>query len=82
MDVVHAGADLIGILKVLEGVEQLHVRARGFDGDHIGIHVGNRCNDVVELRIAHMGVDLRFVAHATHGNAEGLHGPVQVLLPL
>jgi LysR family transcriptional regulator for metE and metH len=34
---------------VIECIEQLHVRARGFNGDHIGVHVGNRCNDVVEL---------------------------------
>ncbi len=36
VDVVHAGADLVGVLEVLEGVQQLHVRARGLERDGVG----------------------------------------------
>ena len=41
MDVVHAGADFIGVGKFGKGVQKLHVRARGFDGDHVGVQRGH-----------------------------------------
>ena len=82
MNVIDARADLVRILEVVERVEQLHVGARGLDRDHVGIHVGDRRDDVVELRIAHVGVDLRLVRHAVGGDAERFDGPVEVFLPL
>ena len=81
MDVVDAGADLVGVLVPPEGVEQFHPRARRFDRDHVGIHGADGVDDVVELRVAHMGVDLRLVAHARRTEAEGVDGPVQIGLP-
>ena len=82
MDVVDARPDLIGIIEVLEGVQQLHVGTRGLDGDDIGIHGGDSADDVVELRIAHMGVDLRLVGHHGSAQLEALHRPVEICLPL
>ena len=82
VDVVHAGANLVGVVEVLKRVQQLHVRARSLDGDHIGIHVRDGGNDVVELRIAHVGVDLRAVLHAVGADAKALDRPVQVVVPL
>ena len=82
VDVIHARADVVGVVEVHEGIKQLHAGARGFDGDHVGIHLRNGGDDVVELRIAHVGVDLRFVAHATGGDAKARNRPVQIRLPL
>src|SRR5258707_84570 len=82
MDVVDAGADLVRIAVVLEGVEQFHLRARGLDRDHVGVHGANRVDDVVEFGIAHMGVDLGFVAHARGTEPEAVDRPVEIGLPL
>lgn len=71
-----------GLVKVVEGVEQFHVGARDFDRDHVGVHAGDVGNDIVELRIAHVGVDLRFVSHAVGGDAERFHRPAQIVGPL
>jgi len=56
MDVVDAGADLRRIGVGLEGVQQLHLRAGGLDGDDVGVHRADGGDDVVELRITHVGV--------------------------
>ena len=82
MDVVDARPDLVRIAEVIEGIQKLHVGARGLDGDHVRIHGRNGGHDVVELRIAHVGVDLGVVGHTIGRDAEALHRPVQVLLPL
>ena len=81
MDVVDAGADFVRIAVVPERVEQFHLRARGLDRDHVGVHRADRIDDVVELRVAHVGVDLGLVAHAGRTEAEGVDGPVQIGLP-
>ncbi len=82
MDVVDPRADIVGIVEGAEGFEQLHLRARGLDGDDIGIHRRDGLDDVVELAVAHVRVDLRLVAHAAGTQTERLDRPVQIVLPL
>lgn len=41
VDVVHARADLVRAVEVVEGIEQFHIGTRGFDGDHVGVHAGD-----------------------------------------
>mmetsp|Transcript_39616 Transcript_39616/g.69194 ORF Transcript_39616/g.69194 Transcript_39616/m.69194 type:complete len:462 (-) Transcript_39616:376-1761(-) len=82
VDVIDAWTDLVGVLEAVESIQQLHVRARGLNRDDVGVHVGDGRDDVVELRVAHVGVDLGLVTHAVGSDAEGFDGPVQVLLPL
>ena len=82
MDVVDAGADLVRVAIVPERVEQLHLRARGLDRDDVGVHRGDRIDDVVELGVAHVGVDLRLVAHAGRTEPEGVDRPVEIVFPL
>ena len=60
MNVVDARANVVGIVKGAERFMQLHLRTRRFDGVDVGIHRGHGFDDVVELRIAHVRVDLRF----------------------
>ncbi len=56
--------------------ERVPCREReGFDGDDVGVEGGDRRHDVVELRIAHVGVDLGLVADAGGAEAEGLAWP-------
>ena len=52
MDGVHAGANLVRVLKIDKAAQQLHVGAAGFNGDHIGIHRRDVGQDAVELGAA------------------------------
>ena len=82
MNVVHARANLVGVIEGFEYIQQLHVRARAFYGDDIGVHVRNGFNDIVELGVTHVGVNLGVILDAVGADAEGAHSPVQVVLPL
>src|SRR5712691_1473113 len=64
VDVVYTRTDLVGIAELAEALEQLHVGARGLDGDHVGIERRDRGQDVVEFGVAHVRVDLRPVRDA------------------
>ncbi len=82
MNVVHAGADIVRVGEGAEAVEQFHIRARGFDGDDVGVHGRDGRQNVVELRVAHMGVNLRVIARHASRHAERSHRPAQVLRPV
>ena len=64
VDVVDAGSDLIGVAIGPERIEQLHSGPSSLDRDHIRIQAADGMDDVVELRVAHMGVDLRGIVDA------------------
>ena len=78
MDIVHPGADLVRIFEFHKGIQQLHGRTRGFDGNHVGVERGDGLDNVVELGITHVGVNLGGVGRVAHCHAERPHGPVQV----
>ena len=78
MDVVDAGTDFIRVVEVLKRLQQVHVRSRGFDGDHIGIQRRDSVHNVVKFAVTHMGVNLGFIPRHRRIQSEGLHRPVQV----
>ncbi len=79
VDVVDAGADLVRVGDAVgEGVEQLHVRARGLDRDHVGVESDDVLDDVVELRVTHVGVDLGLGPRRRGRQAEAVDRPAQV----
>src|SRR5437667_1789239 len=82
VNVVHTRADLVGILVVLESLQQLRAGAGVLDRDHIRIHALDHPQHVVELAVAHMRVNLRAVTHPGGREAEGVHGPLQVRGPI
>src|SRR5262245_1874408 len=63
VDVINAGANLVGIAVASERFQKLHLRARGLDRYHVSIQGADGLDDVVELRIAHVGVYLRLVGN-------------------
>jgi hypothetical protein len=68
VDVVDTGADARAVLDALaEHGEQLLVGPRVLNGDHVRVHVDDRVDDVVEVGVAHVGVDL-----PTEGNQFGV----------
>jgi hypothetical protein len=59
VDVVDTRTNASTILHTLaEDREQLLVGPGVLDGDHIGVHVYDGVDDVVEVRVAHVGVNL------------------------
>ncbi len=75
MDVIDAGADLVRIFEMRRkrrAVPSASARFRSRSRRHPSRHGGD---DVVELGIAHMGVDLRFVAHAGRRKAGSIRPP-------
>ena len=71
MDVVHVGADFVGVLEILEGIEQFHVRMAGLDRDHVGVHIGNGRDDadwgVQALERAAQGLSCTIAEHICYG---------------
>ena len=57
---------------------EFDLRARSLDGDHVGIPRGDGLDHVVELAVAHVGVDLGGIGHAVGRQPEGIDGPAQV----
>ena len=64
MNIVDAGTYLVGVTETAENVQEFHLRTRTFNGDYVGVHKSDVLNDVVELGIAHMGVNLSLVFYA------------------
>ncbi len=59
VDVIDTRANASTILHTLtEDREQLLIGPGVLDGDHISVHVDDGVDDVVEVRVAHVGVDL------------------------
>ena len=59
VDVVDSRANAGSIFDSLtEHREELLIRARVFDGDHVRVHVNDRVDDVIEVRVAHVCMDL------------------------
>ncbi len=82
MNVPDSGSNRVRIMEARECAEQLHVRARSLDRDHIRIECGNATENIVELTIAHVRVDLRLVAYATGRETKCIDGPCQIGFPV
>ena len=82
MNIVYARPDFVRIVELFKRFQQFHIRARGFDGNHVRIQRGDGIHDVVELAIAHMGVDLRVVFRHRGIDTESFHPPCQIRIPV
>ena len=79
MDVPHAGANAVVKASLGQFGDDLHLGARCLDGRHIGVQALDGVDDLAELGVAQVRVDLSVRAHRGGGQAEGSHGPVQVV---
>ena len=79
MDVPHAGADAVVEAGLGELGDDLHLGASRLDGRHVGVQALDGVDDLAELGVAQVRVDLGVRAHRGGGQAEGSHGPVQVV---
>ena len=82
MDVVNARTDFVGILVLLEPLEQLGAGARILDRDHVGVHPLDDAQHIVEFAVAHVRVDLRGVPNPRGREPERVDRPVEVVGPI
>ena len=75
VDVVDTGADVAGVGLVLEHLEELGVALAVLDGQDVSIESGNGVEEVLELRVAEVGVDLGRVLDTCAGKLERVDGP-------
>src|SRR5699024_4185804 len=78
VDVPHTRANTQVVARLVQGGEHLHAVAGCLDGGDIRVEVADRSDELVELGVAHVGVDLSLRSHAGGSQAEGAHGPLQV----
>src|SRR3954469_23629232 len=78
MDIPNTRPDRIRVVEGGKGLQQLHVAACRLNRDHVGVHCRDALDDVVELAVAHMGVDLRRIADDRRRKPEAGYRPAQV----
>ncbi len=81
MDIIDARPDLVGVIEFLEDFQQFHIRARCFYGNHIRVQRRDGIHDVIELAIAHMGMDLGIVPRHRGIELKRLHRPIEIFPP-
>ena len=78
MDVVDAGAHVVGIVRGGELIQRLHLAARSLQADDIRIQRGDGIHNVAKLGVAHVGVNLGLIPHTACGQAECLGSPSKI----
>lgn len=78
VDVVNTGANVARVGLVDEDLEELGVRLAVLDGQDIGIESGDGVEEVLELRVAEVGVDLSAIGDTGGGQLEGVNSPLEV----
>lgn len=82
VDVIDTGTNVAGVGLVLEDLKELGVTLAVLDGENVSIEGSNGMEEVLELRVAEVGVDLSRVLDTGAGELEGVDGPREVLLTL
>lgn len=82
MDIVDTRANLVGVAVVLEGVEKLHVTLRSLNGNDVSIQALDGGENVIEVRVAEVGVSLELISDAGSGEFEGVNSPLEVGVPV
>lgn len=78
VDVVNTGANVARVGLVDEDLEELGVRLAVLDGQDIGIESSDGVEEVLELRVAEVGVDLSAIGDTGGGQLEGVNSPLEV----
>lgn len=78
MDVVDTGANVARVGLVDEDLEELGVRLAVLNGQDIGIESGDGVEEVLELRVAEVGVDLSAIGDTSGRQLEGVNSPLEV----
>ncbi|TFA99429.1 hypothetical protein CCMA1212_008781 [Trichoderma ghanense] len=75
-------SDVAGVGRVNEDAQQLGIGLAVLNGQNVGIEGSDGVEEVLELRVAEVGVDLSGVLDAGGGQAESVDGPLEVSITL
>jgi len=75
VDVVDTWTDVTWVSLVDEDLEELGVRLGVLNGENISVESGDGVEEVLELRVAEVGVDLGRVLDTSGGKLEAVDGP-------
>lgn len=78
MDVKDTGSDLGVVTVGREGAKDTHVTLGVLDGQDIGIHADNGLEDILEVTVAHVGVDDGGILDTGGREQEGIDSPLEV----
>ena len=78
MNIVNAGADFCFEVVFLEAVKDGKLRARGFEGNDVGVHRIDFRDNIFEFAIAHVSVDLGFRLDLGAAKSEGLNCEIEI----
>ncbi|KAK1242143.1 hypothetical protein MKX07_000129 [Trichoderma sp. CBMAI-0711] len=82
VDVVDTRSDVAGVGRVDEDAQQLGIGLAVLNGQNVGIEGSDGVEEVLELRVAEVGVDLSGVLDAGGGQAESVDSPLEVGITL
>ena len=82
VDVVDTRSDVSRVSLVNKDLQQLSVGLAVLNGQHIGVEGSNGVEEVLELRVAEVGVDLCTVLDTRSGQTERVNSPLEVVCSL
>lgn len=82
MDIVDTRSDVARVSLVDEDLEKLGVGFGVLDGEDISIKSSNGVEEVLELRVAEVGMDLSGILNTSSGELEAVDSPLQVGIAL
>lgn len=82
VNIVDTRANFVGIAILLERAQKFEVTLGCFNGDDVGIETLNRGEDVIEVRVAKVGVSLQGVGNTSSSKLERIHSPGEVVIPI
>ncbi len=81
MNVVDSRPYLAPVSRLREFPHRLVAAARVLQGDDVGIQMLDGLQNIAKLSVAHVSVNLRLGPGAPRRQAEGRHGPGEIVLP-
>jgi hypothetical protein len=80
VDIIDTGADVAGVGLVDEDLKKLRIRLAVLNRENIRIESSDSVEEVLELRVAEVGVNLGRVLDTRDGETERLDSPVEICL--
>ena len=82
MNIIDTRTNFVRIAELLEGAKEFKITLGRFDRNDIGIEALDRGEDVVEIRVAEVGVSLQRVGDTSGRKLERVNSPGEVVVPI
>ena len=78
MNIVNTKPDSQWVNRRLKGLDDIPVATASLNRDNIRVQLTNRIDNFIELRIAHVRVNLRLILDRRRRNVEGTNRIIQI----